>query len=181
MSLQKASTQPLHPPRPLGFAEALQTLTPTPCAPRARAKHQHLMAFNKLVDVENKKENQNDLNFTADVRAGNDPAGPGRSRLPGTPSPGEGHCVCARSGAATLCFSRPGLRGACSFTLTATEGGRSSRTVFPLLQGGDKVTETPSPKPPSRQEDQGTEGVGGPPVRRRLCVPDPGPKGPASA
>lgn len=35
---------------------------------------QCLMAFNKLVDVENKKENQNDFNFTARRAASNGPA-----------------------------------------------------------------------------------------------------------
>lgn len=38
------------------------------------------MAFNKLVDVGNKKENQSDFNFTAQQAASNDPAWPGRGR-----------------------------------------------------------------------------------------------------
>lgn len=48
----------------------------------SQSQVQYLTAFNKLVDVENKKENQSDFNFTAWHVASNDPAWPRRSRLP---------------------------------------------------------------------------------------------------
>ena len=89
---------------------------------------QRLTAFNKLVDVENKKANRNDCNFTANALAGSHPARPWeKPAARNFISRRRGKGVSARTeGAATSCFSPPcllaGGGGSSSFNVTAITG-----------------------------------------------------------
>lgn len=86
-----------------------------------------LTTFNKLVDVENKRANRNEFNFTANVPAGNNPTLPWEK-------PTARNFTARRRGsiravkAGCVGFSPPCLWGLCSSrTVTAIKGGGANR------------------------------------------------------
>ena len=125
------------------------------------------MAFNKLVNVGNKKENPKDLNFTAKLLAGNDPAQP-RERLDArnfitgrrsnTSAPGMGWLLSAAlQGALQLihCHGHNGRQRLSDSTSNSTQKGQRHRETF------TKATQ---------QTGGSGHGRGGALVRRFLCA-----------